>query len=53
MFIVTTITTYSKLANPELRLFNWSKKSETISLKGRVHVSIIREEDVDPESRYL
>ena len=43
--------TYSKLANPELRFFSWSKKSVTISLSGRIQFSIILAELLVPESR--
>ena len=44
--------THSKLANPELLLFNLSKKSVTISLSGIVQVMIIRGDDPE-ESKYL
>jgi hypothetical protein len=40
--------THSKLANPELRLLSLSKKSATISLRGRIHVNMAQFE-VSPE----
>lgn len=42
--------TYSKLAKPELRCLSLSKKSETISLSGRMQLIIIRG-DEDDKSR--
>lgn len=41
--------THSKLANPELRLFNCSKKFVTTSLKGILHVNIARAEVAELE----
>jgi hypothetical protein len=43
--------TYSKLANPELRLLSLSKKLATISLRASVHVSITRFEASPEVSR--
>lgn len=46
-----SVLTYSKLANPELRLLSLSKKSAIISLRGSVHVSITRFEASPDVSR--
>ena len=46
-----SVLTYSKLANPELRLLSLSKKSATISLRANVHVSITRFEASPEVSR--
>jgi hypothetical protein len=46
-----SVLTYSKLANPELRLLSLSKKSAIISLRGSVHVSITRFEASPEVSR--
>jgi hypothetical protein len=46
-----SVLTYSKLANPELRLLSLSKKSATISLRASEHVSITRFEASPEVSR--
>jgi hypothetical protein len=46
-----SVLTYSKLANPELRLLSLSKKFATISLRASVHVSITRFEASPEVSR--
>jgi hypothetical protein len=46
-----SVLTYSKLANPELRLLSLSKKFATISLRDNVHVSITRFEASPEVSR--
>lgn len=46
-----SVLTYSKLANPELRLLSLSKKSAIISLRDSVHVSITRFEASPEVSR--
>jgi hypothetical protein len=46
-----SVLTYSKLANPELRLLSLSKKFATISLRGSVHVRITRFETSPEVSR--
>lgn len=46
-----SVLTYSKLANPELRLLSLSKKSAIISLRASVHVSMTRFEASPEVSR--